>query len=87
MELVQGRGRCGAGTREGEVCSWYGGGVESVAPDRAGTGGGVPCCSYHNPPGISEDLVTVEGSVWPEMSDLETLFESRAGMVITEIQR
>eukprot|EP00731_Ephydatia_muelleri_P026955 Em0018g1055a len=34
--------------------------------------------------GMSEDLVAVEGTVWPEMRDLETLFESRAGMVITE---
>ena len=26
VELVQGRGRCGAGTGEGEVWSWYKGG-------------------------------------------------------------
>ena len=31
--------------------------------------------------------MAVEGTVWPEMRDLETLFESRAGMVITENPR
>ena len=34
-----------------------------------------------------DDIASVEIIQWPEMQDLDTLFESRAGMVVTENPR
>ena len=52
-----------------------------------GGGGGAGIIAMFPHAGGSEDLVAVESSLWPEMHNLEALFESRAGMVVTENPR